>query len=311
MPPTRRLEATTSTQSLPEKPWHAYITIDLLAHVLARSIFHPYIAWLVPLCLRSLSYSYSHPHFQYACVYATCISIFALLRILDKRLAWGPPRKLNWDEEVVVITGGSGGLGKVLAETYGMRGVSVAVLDIREPEEQSETLENVRFYKCDVSSIEDVQKAKLAIEQDVRREYQKQTIHQHQALPPLTLPPPARPLHNPHQQRRHRFRRSPPLPHPYANRHDPPNEPPLPLSHSPNLPAFAPRVTFRRHNRHHRLCPRPSRRIASDRLRRRQSRPDRTARFSTSRTYSNKCSRWCGERTDGACHAGTAGYKVV
>jgi NAD(P)-dependent dehydrogenase (short-subunit alcohol dehydrogenase family) len=88
---------------------------------------------------------------------------------LDKRLAWGPPRKLNWDEEVVVITGGAGGLGKVLAETYGMRGVSVAVLDIREPEEQSEVLENVRFYKCDVSSIEDVQKAKLAIEKDVRR----------------------------------------------------------------------------------------------------------------------------------------------
>lgn len=173
MPSAQRLEAKTSTQSLPEKPWHAYITIDLLALVLARSVFHPYIAWLVPLCLRSLSYSYSHPHFQYACVYATCISIFALLRILDKRLAWGPPRKLNWDEEVVVITGGSGGLGKVLAETYGMRGVSVAVLDIRQPEDQSEALENVRFYKCDVSSIEDVQKAKLAIEKDVRRECQR------------------------------------------------------------------------------------------------------------------------------------------
>jgi NAD(P)-dependent dehydrogenase (short-subunit alcohol dehydrogenase family) len=101
-------------------------------------------------------------------VYATCVSILALLRKLDKRLAWGPPRKLNWDEEVVVITGGAGGLGKVLAETYGMRGVSVAVLDIREPGEQSEALENVRFYECDVSRIEDVQKAKLAIEQDVR-----------------------------------------------------------------------------------------------------------------------------------------------
>ena len=310
MPSAQRLEATTSTQSLTEKPWHAYITIDLLALVLARSVFHPYIAWLVPLCLRSLSYSYSHSHFQYACIYATCISIFALLRIVDKRLAWGPPRKLNWDEEVVVITGGSGGLGKVLAETYGMRGISVAVLDIREPEEQSEALENVRFYKCDVSSIEDVQRAKQSIEKDVRREYHK-NIHQHQVLPKLTSSPPARPLHNPHQQRRHRHRRSPPLPHPFANQHNPSNKPPLPLPHPPNLPPFAPRLSVRRHNRHHRLRPRPSRRLALDRLRCRQSRADRAARFSTSRTHGGECSCWRGECKDGACHAWTAWDEIV
>lgn len=283
MASTQRLEATTTTQSLPEKPWHAYITIDLLAHVLVRSVFHPYIAWLVPLCLRSLSYSYSHPHFKYACVYATCISVFALLRILDKRLAWGPPRKLNWDEEVVVITGGAGGLGKVLAETYGMRGVSVAVLDIREPEEQSEALENVRFYKCDVSSIEDVQKAKVAIEKDVRRQ-KNTTTHPDQLLfQPTTNTQsfPARPLHNPHQQRRHRLRRSAPLAHTPPNKHDPPNKSPLPLPHPPDLPAVPPIFTFRWHNHHHSLCPRPSRRRPPHRLRRRQSRPDRVARLAT------------------------------
>lgn len=168
MQTTQPLTASSLAITVPEKPWHAYITIDLLALVLARSVFHPYIAWLTPLCLRSLSYSYSHPHFKYACIYATCVTAFALLRKLDKRLAWGPPRKLNWDEEVVVITGGAGGLGKVLAEIYGMRGVSVAVLDVREPEEKSEALENVHFYKCDVSSIADVQKARISIEKDVR-----------------------------------------------------------------------------------------------------------------------------------------------
>lgn len=69
-----------------------------------------------------------------------------------------------------MITGGTGGLGKVLTETYGMRGVSVAVLDSRAPEgEQTEAMENVRFYKCDVSDIEDVRRAKEAIEKDVRR----------------------------------------------------------------------------------------------------------------------------------------------
>jgi hypothetical protein len=191
MPSAQRLAAPTSTQFIPEKPWHAYITIDLLAIVLARSIFHPYIAWLIPLCLRSLSYSYSHPHFKYACIYATCVTIFALLCRLDKRLAWGPARKLNWDEEVVVITGGAGGLGKVLAETYGMRGISVAVLDIREPVEQSEALENVHFYKCDVSSIEDVRKAKISIEKDVRSKCHQLPIslHSSHVLPLTPLPP--------------------------------------------------------------------------------------------------------------------------
>lgn len=171
MSSVRNISAPTSTHPIPDKPWHAYITIDLLATVLARSVFHPYIAWLVPLCLRSLSYSYSHPHFQYTCIYAACITVFSLLRKLDKRLAWGPRRTLNWDEEVVVITGGAGGLGKVMAEMYGMRGVSVAVLDVLEPEDKSDTLEHVRFYKCDVSKIEEVQQAKVAIEKDVRRSY--------------------------------------------------------------------------------------------------------------------------------------------
>lgn len=166
----QRLKSQTSTRGVPDKPWHAYITIDLLAAVLARSVFHPFIAWLIPLCLRSLSYPSSHPYFLYSCAYAAGITLFALLCKLDKRLAWGPPRKINWDEEVVVITGGAGGLGRVLAQTYSMRGVSVAVLDIREPEEaESEGMQNVRFYQCDVSKIEEVRRAKEEIEKDVRR----------------------------------------------------------------------------------------------------------------------------------------------
>jgi hypothetical protein len=180
-PPPTLLSAPVSTLSPPaEKPWHAHITIDLLAHVLARSIFHPYIAWLIPLCLRSLSYPTSHPHFRYTCLYAAFISLWAVLRKADHRLAWGAPRKMDWEREVVVITGGASGLGKVMAEMYGMRGVSVAVLDVRVPDEkergESEALEHVRFYKCDVSRLEEVQRAKGEIERDVRR-----------AIPPLLI----------------------------------------------------------------------------------------------------------------------------
>lgn len=276
-----RLASSTSTQALPEKPWHAYITIDLLLSVLNRTIFHPFIAWLIPLCMRSLSYPYTHPHFQYTFAYAIVITLFALLYKLDKRLAWGPPRQLDWDSEVVVITGGASGLGKLLAETYGMRGVSVAVLDIRLPEErESEGLENVRFYKCDVSDLAEVQKAKALIEKDVRRLPEQMRSQQ---LPKTNMNTSARSANNPDKQRRHRLRL---LPAHSPTRADNPHtnhQPALTLPHPPNLPTVPPRLTHRRHYRDHLLRPRPLRRLAPNRLRRCESRPDRHARLSPRR----------------------------
>lgn len=159
----------TSLKSAPDKLLLSHLTLDLLVHVLQNSLLHPFIAWLIPLCLRSLSIPYSHPHFRYACLYATFITVLAVLQRIDRRLAWGAPRKLDWENEVVVITGGAGGLGRVLAEMFGRRGVSVAVLDVREPEERgSEGWQNCCFYKCDVGDPEAVLKVKGEIEKDVR-----------------------------------------------------------------------------------------------------------------------------------------------
>ena len=287
-PPTPFPAPASTRGAIAEKPWHAHITIDLLAHVLARSIFHPFIAWLIPLCLRSLSYPTSHPHFQYTCFYAALVSLLALLGKLNNRLAWGPTRKLDWEREVVVITGGASGLGKVIAEMYGMRGVSVAVLDVRVPEEKerSEALEHVRFYKCDVASLEDVRRARGEIEEDVRRadlsRYSvTKRILQSRSNPQLLSfshlvsaskkpnhrsnqpsdysttanhPSTARLRHHPNKQRRHRRRPPSPLAPPRANHQNPNDKPPLALPHPPNFPPVPPRSTFRRHNRHNLLC---------------------------------------------------------
>lgn len=272
-----RLSSTSTTQALPDKPWHAYITIDLLLSVLKRTIFHPFIAWLIPLCMRSLSYPYTHSHFQYTFAYAIVITLFALLYKLDKRLAWGPPRQLDWDSEVVVITGGASGLGKLLAETYGMRGVSVAVLDIRVPEErESEGLENVHFYKCDVSDLAEVQKAKASIEKDVRRLPEQMKSHESLQTNVNTS---ARRSNNPDKQRRHRLRLLPPhsptrADYPHTN-----HQPALTLPHASNLPPKPPRLAHRRHGRNHLFRTRPSRRLTPNRLRRGESRPDRHARL--------------------------------
>lgn len=148
--------------------WYHHLDIDLLAKVLSRSIFHPFVAWLIPLCLRAVATPYDHPEFIAACIWASFVTVIVALSGINNRIAYGLARELDWNE-VVVITGGASGLGKILAETYGMRGASVAVLDVQKPEKESEGLAGVRYYTCDVGDAEAVQKAKEQIEKDVCR----------------------------------------------------------------------------------------------------------------------------------------------
>lgn len=73
-------------------------------------------------------------------------------------------------EEVVVITGGGGGLGALIAEVYGMRGVSVAVLDVKELEGGKEALEEekgIKWYRCDVGNSEEVERVANVVEKEV------------------------------------------------------------------------------------------------------------------------------------------------
>lgn len=65
-----------------------------------------------------------------------------------------------------MITGGASGLGLLIAEVYGMRGASVAVLDVRELENQE--ARGVEFYRCDVGDRAQVASVAKQIEQDVR-----------------------------------------------------------------------------------------------------------------------------------------------
>lgn len=153
-----------------EPPWTHHLTLDTLVLILSRSLFHPFIALLIPLCLRACAKPYTSASMQFALVWAALVLLAHLLRALNTRLAHGPPRELDWEEEVVVITGARSGLGRVLAEMYGMRGASVAGLDLTVPpgeSEASEGLAGARWYACDVSRLEEVQRAREGIERDV------------------------------------------------------------------------------------------------------------------------------------------------
>lgn len=154
-----------------EPPWTHHLTLDTLILILSRSLFHPFITLLIPLSLRACAKPYDSPSMILSFIWSAAVITCHLLSALNTRLAYGPARELDWEEEVVVITGGRSGLGKVLAEMYGMRGASVAVLDLSVPAEGevegSEALAGVKWYACDVSKLDEVHRAREAIEEDV------------------------------------------------------------------------------------------------------------------------------------------------
>lgn len=104
-----------------------------------------------------------------AIAWATIITLFWMANVINQRIAHGIPREVDLSEEVIVITGGASGLGLLIAEVYGMRGATVAVLDVNEMENTE--ARGVTYYKCDVGNKEEVAKVALEIEKDVSFEY--------------------------------------------------------------------------------------------------------------------------------------------
>ncbi|KAK6343221.1 hypothetical protein TWF730_010821 [Orbilia blumenaviensis] len=147
-----------------DKPILSLLNIDLLVQVASITFLHPLGAWMLPLSLRTLTFQWHHPPMWGSMLYAAIITVTWLLQSLNHRLAYGKNRDFNKSEEVLVITGGSSGLGLLLAQVYGMRGMSVAILDVNEPEVE---VRNVEFYKCDVGNYDEVQEVSKRITQDL------------------------------------------------------------------------------------------------------------------------------------------------
>ncbi len=114
--------------------WFAPLSIDLVLKVLYVTFLHPFVAWMVPLCFRAETMGYDAVPMRVSIVYASLVTVGWVLSAINRRMAFGLPREVDPDDEVIVITGGASGLGLLIAEVYGMRGASVAVLDINEME---------------------------------------------------------------------------------------------------------------------------------------------------------------------------------
>ena len=148
-----------------ELAWAKPLSVDLFLKVLNVTFLHPFVAWMMPLCMRAQAMVWNHPAMQISIGYASLLTALYFLNVLNKQLAFSKPRKVDLSDEVIVITGGASGLGLLIAEVYGMRGATVAVLDVKDLE--SGEARGVSVYKCDVGDKEQVARVAIEIERDV------------------------------------------------------------------------------------------------------------------------------------------------
>lgn len=102
-------------------------------------------------------------------VWATFVTALWIALTINDRIAHGAPREVDLSEEVIVVTGGASGLGMLVAEVYGMRGATVAVLDVNEMDNGE--ARGVTYYKCDVSDSKQVFEVAKQVEADVSAFY--------------------------------------------------------------------------------------------------------------------------------------------
>ena len=162
-----------------EQPsWNTYLTLDLIIHCARRTVLQPFFAWMLPLSLRAVTIPYSHISFQLTAAYATFLTFFWFLASLNQKLAFGSSRVVDVSEEIVVITGGFGGLGQTIADFYCMKGSTVAVLDVMvnehnknkvkgDEDEDKDEGNGIQYYQCDVGNAKEVQAVYKRISEEV------------------------------------------------------------------------------------------------------------------------------------------------
>ncbi|KAI1388926.1 NAD(P)-binding protein [Hypoxylon trugodes] len=145
--------------------WVSSISVDLFLKVLNVTLLHPFVAWIIPLCFRAEHQDYTTRPMIVSITWAIFVTLLWMGNVMSHKIAYGIHREVDLTEEVIVITGGASGLGLLIAEVYGMRGATVAVLDIADLE--STDARGITYYKCDVTDKAQIARVAQEIERDL------------------------------------------------------------------------------------------------------------------------------------------------
>jgi len=143
------------------------LDLDLVLKVAAHTIFSPFFTFFVPLIYKGVGSPWTEPTVYLSSAWCLLMSAIWLSRfIANKWRNAGTPGRLDWGEQVIVITGGSSGIGALLANTLALRQCTVAVLDIHPIETDNY---NITYYKCDVSDWKQVESVSKQIQEELGR----------------------------------------------------------------------------------------------------------------------------------------------
>ncbi|KAI9591487.1 hypothetical protein BDF19DRAFT_454794 [Syncephalis fuscata] len=105
-------------------------------------VFHYSFGFVGIIAVKAFELSWQHPLTLFFLYYtAFLLAVYGIAYVLR------PKGRIDWKDQVVVITGGASGLGNCLAEGLALRGADVAILDINETKSH---MNNIRSYKCDL-----------------------------------------------------------------------------------------------------------------------------------------------------------------
>lgn len=62
------------------------------------------------------------------------------------------PKPWQWSKEIAVITGGSGEIGRLIAQGLAKRGITVVVLDVQALPEELKAVKGIKYFSCDLTS---------------------------------------------------------------------------------------------------------------------------------------------------------------
>ncbi|KAH7930676.1 retinal short-chain dehydrogenase reductase [Leucogyrophana mollusca] len=145
------------------------VDIDMVVKVLSQTAFSPFFTCFIPIFYIFQGEQYTSPIVLISSIYCVAVSAFWALKWVSRlyrnqaSLLFGP-KPLDWSEQVVVITGGSSGIGELLANTLAVRNVMVVVLDIKPIITENY---NITYYQCDVSKWEEVDAVSKKIVEEV------------------------------------------------------------------------------------------------------------------------------------------------
>uniref|UniRef100_A0A8H7Y088 Short-chain dehydrogenase/reductase 3 n=1 Tax=Psilocybe cubensis TaxID=181762 RepID=A0A8H7Y088_PSICU len=145
------------------------LDLDLIIQVLANTAFSPFFVALMPVFYVFQGAKVSDGIVVGGVVYYLAISLFWFIKWYSRLYRnQGSfilrPKRLEWSDQIVVVTGGASGIGELLANTLAVRNVTVVVLDINPIVTENY---NIAYYKCDVSRWEEVEAVSKKIIEEI------------------------------------------------------------------------------------------------------------------------------------------------